>query len=303
MLGLVIVLFVFVFISALLMSLKIVPEATTMVIERLGKYHKTLKSGINIVIPFIDVPRQVNWSVPHPLAEDDNQKRVRIKTSKIDLREQIYDYPKQNVITKDNVSIEIDALIYFQIMDAKRAVYEVSNLPKAIEMLTQTTLRNVLGAMELDESLTSRDSINIKLCTILDEATDKWGVKVNRVEIKDITPPPSIQEIMEKQMKAEREKRAEILLAEGDRQASMLRAEGEAEAIRKKAEAEAGAIASVKAQFANETEYAEYLKAIRYIDAMKEIFSGKDGKTIFMPYETQKVLGGLGALGELFIDK
>lgn len=299
MLGLLIVLFVFVFISALLMSLKIVPEATTMVIERLGKYHKTLKSGINIVIPFIDVARQVNWSVPHPLAEDDNQKRVRIKTPKIDLREQIYDYPKQSVITKDNVSIEIDALIYFQIMDAKRAVYEVSNLPKAIEMLTQTTLRNVLGAMELDESLTSRDSINIKLCTILDEATDKWGVKVNRVEIKDITPPPSIQEIMEKQMKAEREKRAEILLAEGDRQASILRAEGEAEAIRKKAEAEAGAIASVKAQFANETEYAEYLKAIRYIDAMKEIFSGKEGKTIFMPYETQKILTGVGAISEL----
>ena len=303
-------------------SVKIIPQSTTMVIERLGKYHKTLKSGINIVIPFLDQPKQIDWSVANPIEGDDKpEKRIRMRTTKIDLREQIYDYPKQSVITKDNVTLEIDALIYFQITDPEKSVYEVANLPKAIEMLTQTTLRNVVGSMELDESLTSRDEINSKLCVILDEATDKWGVKVNRVEIKDITPPPSIQEEMEKQMKAERERRATILLAEGEKQAEILKAEGfkqseiaraegekesailratgESEATRLKAEAEAKAIEYVKSQFNDEKGYADYLKAIRYIDAQKEIFAGKDVKTIFMPYEAQKALGGLGAIGEL----
>lgn len=303
-------------------SIKIIPQGTTMVIERLGRYHKTLKSGINIVIPFIDQPKTIDWSVANPFEGDDKpEKRIRMRTTKIDLREQIYDYPRQSVITKDNVNIDIDALIYFQITEPEKAVYEISNLPKAIEMLTQTTLRNVLGSMELDESLTSRSSINTRLCTILDEATDKWGVKVTRVEIKSIDPPPSIQEVMEKQMKAEREKRAAVLLAEGEKQAAilqaegmkqaeitkaegekeaaMLRASGEAEATKQKAEAEAKAIEYVKAQFKDEKEYGEYLKSIRYIDAMKDIFSGKDVKTVFMPYETQKALGGLGTIGEL----
>lgn len=303
-------------------SIKIIPQGTTMVIERLGRYHKTLKSGINIVIPFIDQPKTIDWSVANPFEGDDKpEKRIRMRTTKIDLREQIYDYPRQSVITKDNVNIDIDALIYFQITEPEKAVYEISNLPKAIEMLTQTTLRNVLGSMELDESLTSRSSINTRLCTILDEATDKWGVKVTRVEIKTIDPPPSIQEVMEKQMKAEREKRAAILLAEGEKQAAILQAEGmkqaeitkaegekeaailrasgDAEATRQKAEAEAKAIEYVKAQFKDEKEYSEYLKSIRYIDAMKDIFSGKDVKTVFMPYETQKALGGLGTIGEL----
>ena len=308
--------------GAIATSLKIIPQGTTMVIERLGRYHKTLKSGINIVIPFIDQPKTIDWSIANPFESDDKpEKRIRMRTTKIDLREQIYDYPKQSVITKDNVNIDIDALIYFQITEPEKAVYEVANLPKAIEMLTQTTLRNVLGSMELDESLTSRDSINTRLCTILDEATDKWGVKVTRVELKNIDPPPSIQEVMEKQMKAEREKRAAILLAEGEKQAEILQAEGmkqaeitkaegekeaavlraagEAEATRQKAEAEAKAIEYVKAQFRDEKEYGEYLKSIRYIDAMKDIFSGKDVKTVFMPYETQKALGGIGSIGEL----
>lgn len=299
-------------------SVKIIPQATTMVIERLGKYHKTLKSGINIVLPFIDQPKEIVWSVA--ASETDSTRKV-VRTKTIDLREQIYDYPKQSVITKDNVTLEIDALIYFQITDPERSVYEVANLPKAIEMLTQTTLRNVVGSMELDESLTSRDEINTKLCMILDEATDKWGVKVNRVEIKDITPPPSIQEEMEKQMKAERERRATILLAEGEKQAEILKAEGfkqseiaraegekesailraagEGEATRLKAEAEAKAIEYVKSQFSDERNYSDYLKSIRYIDAQKEIFAGKDVKTVFMPYETQKTLGSLGVAGEL----
>lgn len=293
-------------------SVRIVPQSFTMVIERLGKYQKTLRSGINFTLPFFDRPRSVAWDLPGKDEED--KKRV---TSWIDLREQIYDYPKQNVITKDNVTVGIDALLYFQIMDAQKAVYEVANLTKAIEMLTQTTLRNVVGSMELDEILSARDDINRRLTQTLDEATDKWGVKVNRVELKDIAVPESIREQMEKQMSAEREKRAQILLAEGEKQshilesegykesetnraegekqAAILRAEGEAESTRLKAEAEARAIEYVKAQFADGQDYAAYLRAIRYIDAQKEIFAGKDVKTVFMPYGTENALSAVGA--------
>ena len=219
------------------------------------------------------------------------------------------------------MTISIDALLYFQIMDPMKAVYEVANLTKAIEMLTQTTLRNVVGKLTLDECLTSRDEINTELCRILDEATDKWGVKVNRVEIKDIEVPESIRVQMEKQMTAEREKRAAILTAEGEKQskileaegfqesevkkangekeAAILRAEGDAESTRLRAEAEAKAIESVRNAFGDAAGYAEYLKAIRYIDTMKDVFSGKDVKTIFMPYGTEKALGSAGVLSEL----
>ena len=229
----------------------------------------------------------------------------------IDLREQIYDYPKQQVITKDNVNVEIDALLYFQIIDPEKAVYEISNLTRAIEMLTQTTLRNVLGELELDESLTSRDTINMKLRDILDEATDKWGVKVNRVELKDITPPESIQEEMEKQMKAERERRATILLAEGEKQAKILeaqgyqesqisRAEGEKQAAILKAQGEAEAIERIKAALGNESEYTKYLLATKYIETLESMVSGKDNKVIYMPYEATSVLSSLGGIKELF---
>ena len=157
-------------------ALKIVPQSSTLVIERLGKYNRTLESGINLIVPILDKPRIVTWDNP---SSANNEKK---RTPWIDLREQIYDYPKQSVITKDNVNIEIDALLYFQIIEPEKAVYEISNLTRALEALLQSTLRNVLGSLELDESLTSRDTINMKLRDILDEATDKWGVKVNRVE-------------------------------------------------------------------------------------------------------------------------
>ena len=270
--------------------------------------------------PILDKPRKIY--VRYVREGYDGENRVVVRMSdRIDLREQVYDYPKQGVITKDNVTISIDALLYFQINNAADACYEVANLTKAIEMLTQTTLRNVIGKLTLDECLTSRDDINKELCLILDEATDKWGVKVNRVEVKDIDVPESIRNQMEKQMSAERDQRAmvsiaegekkakileaegfktsEINKAEGDKQASILRAEGEAEARKLRAEAEAAALEKIKEVFGSNEEYYEYLRAIRYIDAMKDIFSGKDTKTIFMPYETEKTLASLGAIGEI----
>ncbi|MBQ0070345.1 MAG: paraslipin, partial [Spirochaetales bacterium] len=238
------------------------------------------------------------------------------------LREQVYDYPKQNVITKDNVNIEIDALLYFQITDPMRAVYEVADLPNAIEKLTQTTLRNVIGELELDESLSSRDTINSKLTKILDEATDKWGVKVNRVELKDITPPKEIRETMEKQMRAERDRRAAILLAEGEKQskileaegfkasevnkaegeksAAILRAQGEADAKIAKANAEAEAIRVVTEAFGDKAEASKYLVAMRYIDTLSQMVEGKDNKVVYMPYEATGVLSSLGGMKDLF---
>jgi Membrane protease subunits, stomatin/prohibitin homologs len=285
-------------------GLRIVPQSQTMVIERLGKYKKTLDSGVNIIVPFLDKPKELCWTNPNMPGGR------KLSKNWIDLREQIFDYPKQNVITKDNVNIEIDALLYFQITDPMKAVYEVADLPRAIEMLTQTTLRNVLGELELDESLTSRDTINNKLRIILDEATDKWGVKVNRVELKDINPPASIQEEMEKQMKAERERRATILIAEGEKTAKILeaegykaaqisKAEGDAAAIVERAQAEAASIEKVKAAFDNGDDYTKYLIAIKYIDALEKMVSGKDNKVVYMPYEASGVLSSLGGIKDL----
>ena len=187
------------------MALVIIPQSETRIIERLGRYHATLKPGVNIIIPFVDRAKDIVAMV-----------RGRyVYTNNIDLREQVYDFPKQNVITKDNVQTEINALLYFQIVDPFKAVYEINNLPNAIEKLTQTTLRNIIGELELDETLTSRDTINTKLRVVLDDATNKWGIKVNRVELQDITPPESVLTAMEKQMQAERNKRATILTSEG----------------------------------------------------------------------------------------
>ena len=298
------------------LGIRIVPQGMTMVIERLGKYRRTLDSGVNVIIPFFDRPRTVVWDMP----SDSEETKRRRATQWIDLREQVYDYPKQSVITKDNVTISIDALLYFQINNPADACYEVANLTKAIEMLTQTTLRNVIGKLTLDECLTSRDDINTELCRILDEATDRWGVKVNRVEVKDIEVPESIRGQMEKQMSAERDQRAMVSIAEGEKKskileaegfqeseqkkaegekaAAILRAEGEARATELRAEAEAKAIEAVRNALGT-ADYADYLKAIRLIDAQKEIFSGKNVKTIFMPYETGKVLGAAGALSEM----
>ena len=209
-------------------GVKVVPQSETRVIERLGRFHSVLPPGLNIIWPFIDKPKTIyTRRVETGLG---GRTIVRMTaTSSIDLREQVYDFPSQQVITKDNVTTEINALLYFQVVDPKKSVYEIDNLPNAIEKLTQTSLRNVIGELELDETLTSRDTINSRLQAILDEATNKWGVKVNRVELQDITPPGSVREAMEKQMQAERNRRAEILKAEGEKKSLILRSEGERE--------------------------------------------------------------------------
>ncbi len=303
-------------------GIKIIPQSETKVIERLGKFHKVLPAGINIIWPFFDKPKviAVRKVVPGP----NGRSYVKMTTStSIDLREQVYDFPKQNVITKDNVQTGIDALLYFQIVDPAKSVYEIDNLPNAIEKLTQTTLRNVIGELELDETLTSRDTINAKLRTVLDDATNKWGVKVNRVELQDITPPESVRQAMEKQMQAERNRRAEILKAEGEKQAAILRSEGEktskingAEAEKQslilqaegaanakvlQAEAEAKAIEQVASAISQtKTDPATYLLAVKYIDTLKEMAAGQDSKTVYMPYEASGILGSIGTIKEMF---
>ncbi|MFY0672664.1 MAG: SPFH/Band 7/PHB domain protein [Bacteroidia bacterium] len=300
---------------------KIVQQSETMLIERLGKYNRTLTSGINIIIPFFDKARDMNWR--YVVQGMDGRKYSRFKTIKrIDLRETVYDFPRQNVITKDNVGVEINAMIYFQIVDPLKAVYEINNLPDAIEKLTQTTLRNVIGELELDESLVSRDTINSKLRLILDEATNKWGVKVNRVEIQDINPPADIRNAMEKQMRAERDRRAAILeaegmkrakileaegfkeseinKAEGERQAKILEAEGKAQALKLVAEAEKEAIQQIAEAVVDKNgDPVNYLVAVKYIDALKEMTTGKDNKTVYMPYEASGILSSVGGIKEL----
>ncbi|MCF7857834.1 MAG: SPFH/Band 7/PHB domain protein [Candidatus Cloacimonetes bacterium] len=288
----------------------IVKQAEVMIIERLGKYNRTLESGLNIIWPIIDKSRNINWR--YSRTDLKGNKFVQVKSqSRIDLRETVYDFPRQNVITSDNVSIEIDALLYFQVTDAKKATYEINNLPNAIEKLTQTTLRNVIGELELDKTLTSRDTINTKLRIILDEATDKWGVKVNRVELQDINPPQEIKMAMEKQMRAERDRRAkileaegtkrsQILVAEGDKEAQIARAEGEAKAKYLVAEAEGRAILKVaEAVKKTGTDPAQYLLAVKYIKAFNEIVQNGD-KTVVVPYEAAAMLGSVKSMEKIF---
>lgn len=301
---------------------RIIQQSETMVIERLGRYHRTLPSGVQIIWPVIDKVRTIEWKFI--LADIDGKNIVRKEAiSRIDLRETVYDFPKQNVITRDNVVIEINALLYFQITDPKRAVYEIANLPDALEKLTQTTLRNVIGELDLDHTLTSRDTVNRKLRVILDEATDKWGVKVNRVELQDIIPPEDIKAAMEKQMRAERDRRAIILEAEGQKQAIILQAEGDRQAEINKAEgikqalilkasgeaearvlvADGEAVAvgkltqAIKESGGNPT---SYLLALKYIESMKEMVSGKDNKVVYIPYEATALLGSVGSIRNLF---
>ncbi|MGI6242938.1 MAG: SPFH domain-containing protein [Prevotella sp.] len=294
------------------MALVIIPQSETKIIERLGRYYATLKPGINVIIPFIDRAKTIV-----------TMSRGRyIYSNSIDLREQVYDFDKQNVITKDNIQMQINALLYFQIVDPFKAVYEINNLPNAIEKLTQTTLRNIIGEMELDQTLTSRDIINTRLRGVLDDATNKWGIKVNRVELQDITPPQSVLQAMEKQMQAERDKRATILTSEGNKQAqilqsegektatinraeankqqSILRAEGEAQARIRKAEAEAIAIEKITEAVGKSTNPANYLLAQKYIQMMQELASGDKSKTVFLPYEATNIMGSLGGIKELF---
>lgn len=301
-------------IIALFTGIRIVPEAKAVIVERLGRYHKTLSSGFNLIVPILDQVRTVPELKTTSNSKMGDHKMVIANTRYIDLREQVLDYPKQNVITKDNVTVAIDAVIYFQVTDPKSSVYEIVNYPLAIEKLTQTTLRNVIGELELDESLTSRDTINGKLQLILDEATDKWGIKVNRVELQDIIPPDDIKKQMEKQMSAERERRASILRAEGEKQSAILQAEGvkqslinkaqgDREASILRAEGEAKAIIAVKGALDSTEGYIQYLVAMRYIDTFKEMSSGQDNKLIYMPYEASGVLSSLGGIKDMFIQK
>ena len=303
-----------------LVGFTIVQQSETRVVERLGKYHRTLQSGINFILPIIDKARPVYSRYER---NSINGTVVVTKLSdKIDLREQVYDFPKQSVITKDNVTTTINALLYFQIVEPVKAVYEIDNLPNAIEKLTQTTLRNVIGELELDETLTSRDTINSKLRAVLDDATNKWGVKVNRVELQDITPPESVRRSMEQQMQAERERRAKVLEARGQKEAMILQSEGEKESQINQAEAErqtqilkaqgdadarilqataeAEAIRKVsEAIAATKTDPATYMLVSRYIETLKEMAAGGDSKLVYLPYESSNLMSALGALTDL----
>lgn len=293
-------------------ALLIVPQSETKIIERLGRYHDTLGAGVNFIIPFIDNAKSI-VVLSHGRYS---------YSSTIDLREQVYDFPSQNVITKDNIQMEINALLYFQIMDPYKAAYEINNLPNAIEKLTQTTLRNIIGELELDETLTSRDTINNKLRLVLDDATDKWGVKVNRVELQDITPPATVLNAMEKQMQAERNKRAQILTSEGEKaaeilasegektaminraeaakQQAILTAEGEAQARIRKAEAEAQAIELITQAVGKSSNPANYLLAQKYIQMLQELATGDKTKTVYLPYEATNLMGAIGGIKDLF---
>jgi len=310
------------FIYFLLKSVYMVKQAEAIVIEKLGKYSRTLSPGLHIVIPFLEGPRKVYWTY---VQEVDGRRYYRYTRTmtRIDLRESVYDFPKQNVITKDNVTMEINALLYYQITDPKAAVYEVDNLPQAIEKLTQTTLRNIVGSMDLDESLVSRDKVNEKLREILDEATDKWGVKVNRVELQEVNPPADIRQAMEKQMRAERERRAVILEAEGAKgsailesegvkESKVLRAKGEAEAKIERARGEAEArlqLAKAETEAINMIQSAvpkgdplPYMIAMQYIKALPEMTKDKEGKMIVVPYEASSLVGSLASVKKIFSD-
>src|SRR2546421_1069550 len=290
-------------------TIKIVPQASVMLIERLGRFSKVAASGLNILMPFLDKPRAVYWT------------NTRGGVTSIDLREQYIDLPPQPVITRDNVTIHVDSVVYWQITDPVKAVYEVTDLIGAIVQLTITGMRAVIGDMDLDHTLSQRDQINAKLRIGLDEATDKWGVKVTRVDVKNINPPEDVRVTMEKQMTAERTRRALVLQAEGDKQAAITRAEGErqaaitraegekqsailaaegaAQARLRNAEAEAEAIAQVARVMLDHGNPAQYLITQRYIESLKEMSRGNNAKVVFMPVETSAMLSTIGAIKEM----
>jgi regulator of protease activity HflC (stomatin/prohibitin superfamily) len=271
-------------------SIRIVPQARAGVVERLGRYQRTLEPGLALVVPYVDRVR--------PL---------------IDLREQVVSFPPQPVITEDNLTVNIDSVIYYQVTDPKAASYEISNYIQAIEQLTVTTLRNVIGGMTLEQTLTSRDDINSQLRVVLDEATGKWGIRVNRVELKSIDPPPTIQEAMEKQMRAERDRRAailqaegvkqsQILTAEGEKQSSILRAEGQRESQRLYAEGQAKAIETVFNAIHDGRPDPELL-AYQYLQMLPQIAQGEANKVWIIPSEITSALGSLGGAVESMAER
>lgn len=292
-------------------TIKIVRQSEVYIIERLGKFHAVATPGLNIIIPFFDNVRAI-----------------------VNMRQQTMDIPPQGVITKDNVTITIDTVVFYQITDAAKAVYEIDSLQRGISYLAMTTIRDIIGKMELDNTFSSRDNINSQLRQILDEATDKWGCRVDRVEVKDIKPPPDIKDAMEKQMNAERTKRALILQAEGDRQSAITRAEGAKEAAILAAEAEkqsnikraegireskvleatgeSEAIVKVAEAKAKEVELVynaiksanpdDKLIEIKALETLQKVSEG-DANKIFIPFETTKALASIGAMKDIFIDE
>jgi regulator of protease activity HflC (stomatin/prohibitin superfamily) len=283
----VIIIVALIVIVTLARTIRIVPQAQAGVVERFGRYSRTLTPGLTLVVPFVD----------------------RIRTM-IDLREQVVSFPPQPVITEDNLVVSIDSVIYFQVTDAKAATYEIANYIQAIEQLTVTTLRNVIGGLALEKTLTSRDDINAQLRGVLDDATGKWGIRVNRVELKAIDPPASIQDSMEKQMRADREKRAtilqaegarqsEILQAEGEKQSAILRAEGEKQATMLQAEGQAKAIETVFSAIHEGKPDAELL-AYQYLQMLPQIAQGESNKLWIIPSDLQQTIGRVaGAVKEL----
>ena len=302
----------------------IVEQQEVVIIQRLGKYKETLSAGLNFIVPFIDAPKIVSKKVTESYRNGATSSYMQ-STTRIDLRETVCDFPRQSVITKDNVSISINAVLYFQIFNPEKSVYGVENLYEAIEKLTQTTLRQLIGKLDLQETLTSRDKINSELSEILDNASDKWGVKVNRIELQDITPPADIQAAMDKQMKAEREKRAMIYeaegqkesairiaegqkeaairAAEGQKEAAILKAEGIAQARMVEAEAEKEAISRIIEALNSKGQADKYLIAMKYLETMKEMTSGKDNKIVYMPYEASAVLSSVDGIKEMLLTK
>ncbi|MBK9165407.1 MAG: SPFH/Band 7/PHB domain protein [Acidobacteria bacterium] len=293
-------------------TIKIVPQSSVLLIERLGKFHRVAASGLNIIVPIIDSPRAVYWT------------NVRPGVTSIDLREQYIDLPPQPVITRDNVTINVDSVVYWMITDPIKAVYEINDLVGSLVQLTITGMRSVMGEMDLDHTLSNRDQINSKLRMILDEATDKWGVKVTRVDVKNINPPEDVRITMEKQMTAERNRRALILQAEGDKQAAITRAEGEKQAAVTRSEgnkqsaildaegaaqarltaanAEAQAIKQIAGVIGNSQETAQYLITARYIESLRDMTRTQNSKVIFMPMETSAMLSSVGMLKEVFAE-
>ncbi len=296
-------------------TIRIVPQASVLIIERLGKFDRIANGGLNVITPFIDRPRTAAWT------------GMRLSGGPIDMREQFTELLPQPVITRDNVTIMVDSIIYWQITDPIKAIYEINDLVGGIIQLTITAMRNVIGELDLDHALTSRDTINNKLRLVLDEATHKWGVKVTRVELRNINPPEDVRITMEKQMTAERNRRALVLQAEGEKQAAIARAEGEKQAAITRAEgekqaailqAEGAATARLTAASAEAESIkrigegifsehagiqgnpAQYLIMMKYIESLREMARSQNSKVVFMPVETSNVLSSIGAFKEVF---
>jgi regulator of protease activity HflC (stomatin/prohibitin superfamily) len=276
-------------------SVRVVPQQRMDVVERLGRFQRTLKPGLNLLVPFLDAVR-----------------------TKVDMREQVVSFPPQPVITSDNLVVSIDTVLYFKVVDPVRATYEIANFLQAIEQLTVTTLRNVIGSLDLEKALTSREEINRHLSGVLDETTGRWGIKVTRVEIKDLRPPTDIVEAMGRQMKAERLKRAEILESEGQKQSAILKAEGlresqireaegrrqaaflDAEARERSAEAEAKATTMVsQAISAGDVQALNYFVALKYVESLRDLAASPNSKTIMIPLEAAGIAGAVAGVAEL----